>query len=331
MRKPLEVTITVDTAFNPGKSIYDEKGFKPVGKRSLLCEVDGQGHGLDFVLNTFNEHNIKSSFFVEVAQHCYFGHEPMQEMVDKIMAAGQDSQMLISPFWYYFDEGGDFPRDDSLAEREEEELKTIITKSIAEFEKLTGKKPEAFRAGGGGVDIRLYKILNELGIGISSSVAMEKFIPDGKKLLLNGGRHIFDGVMEIPQFTYQDMDNMGGYPKKTLQLATCSWREMRYILKKAYKEGMPQIVISMQPSDFIKKKDHQFLEVCPNRVNQERLKWLCGFIAEHSDQYVTADFATMAENWKSKPLRNIDRFRIPTRYRNFRKIENLLSRLFWNY
>ncbi|MCC3860989.1 hypothetical protein [Pseudemcibacter aquimaris] len=331
MRDPLEVTITVNTAFSPGKSIFDEKGFKPVGKRSILGEVEGVGHGLDFILNTFENHNIKSSFFVDAAQHCYFGHEPMQEIVDKIKKAGQDTQLLVHPFWYYFDEGGEFPRDDSLADRSVDELKQIISKSVVEFEKLTGKKPSAFRSANGAVDPNLYKALSELEIGISSSVAIEKFIPYGKKFLLNGGRHKFEDVTEIPHFTYQDMDNMGGYPKKTLQIATCSWREMRSILKKAYQGGMPQIVVLMEPSDFIKKKDHQFLEITRNRVNQQRLIKLCEFINENSDEYVAVDFESNAERWQQTQLKNIDRFRIPTRYRNFRKIENMLNRLFWNY
>lgn len=64
--------------------------------------------------------------------------------------------------------------------------------------------------------------------------------------------------MEVPLFTYQDKDSMGGYPTKTLQMATCSWREMRHILIKARKMGMEQITLMTDPSDYVKCKDARF-------------------------------------------------------------------------
>ena len=331
MSKPLEVTITVGTSFSIGGAFDNPEQFKPVGERSLLGEIGGVGHGLDFMLDTFQKYNIDASFFIETANHCYFGDEPMRRILKKINDANQDTQLLVHPCWFHFDKQNQHSTNDSCADRPKAELREIFTRCIETFERWTGKKPEAIRAANCQIDAQAYKVIHELGIPISSSLGLGINIPVGKKLLLNGGRTKLEGVMEVPLFTYADRDIMGGFPSKTLQITSCSWREMRCVLKKARKKGIENIVILTQPFDYIKKRDAQYKEITQNRVNQERLEKLCRFIAENSQDFVSKSFGSEAHIWKDKELPNVRRFKIPTTYRNFRKIENFINDKFWNY
>lgn len=327
MQEPLEVTITVGTSFSIGGAFRDPEKFKPVGERSVLCG----GDGLDFMLDCFDRNNTKASFFIETAQASYFGDEPMGQIVSKIQSAKQDTQLLVHPCWYYYDATGEFSKNDSCAGRNFNELRAIFEKALATFERMTGKKPVAVRCGNFQVDPNVYNVLSDLEIPISSSIGFGIYKLDGKQFILNGGRTKFDDVMEVPLFTYKDKDVMGGYPSKSMEIASCSKGEILRILKQARQEGIKNIVLLTQPFDYIKKKDDQFLEITRNRVNQERLETLCSFINEHDQDYVTVDFSSKADEWGAKEQKHADRFRIPTRYRNMRKIENYINDCVWNY
>jgi hypothetical protein len=54
MAKPLEVTITIDTEFSIGGAFSNPEKYKPVAEPVALCEIAGKGHGVDFLLDTFN-------------------------------------------------------------------------------------------------------------------------------------------------------------------------------------------------------------------------------------------------------------------------------------
>ncbi|MBT7583611.1 MAG: hypothetical protein HN572_11645 [Kordiimonadaceae bacterium] len=327
MPKPLEVTITVGTSFSIGGAFENPDKFKPIAERSVLCD----GNGLDFMLDTFDQYKTNASFFIECANHYYFGDGPMKSIVDKIQAHGQDTQLMINPGWFYYDKSASYSQNDSCVERDYAELKTIVEKSIAAFKRMTGKKPDAIRTGNCQIDKQVYKIMAELDIAISSSIGQGIFRPDGKDMLLYSGRTKVDGIMEVPIFTYSDKDVMGRFPSKTLQITSCSWPEMKYILEKARKTGIENIVLVSQPFDYIKKRDNRYLEITKNRVNQSRLQKLCAYIAEHDQDFTTVDFGSQADQWKSLEQENIKNFKIPTRYRNGRKLQNLINDLFWNY
>ncbi|MDG1708296.1 MAG: hypothetical protein P8H03_06005 [Emcibacteraceae bacterium] len=330
MRKPLQVTITVETSFSYGGKKPD-LDVKPVGDRSVLCDVDGKGEGLDYMLDTFSKHNINASFFIEAGQSCYFGDEQMTKIVKKIKDAGQETQMMVQPAWFYSDEDENFPLDDKLVGRDPELNKQLITKALENYKQLAGDIPQAIRFYDSRMENSLYDIINELDIPMSSTIAIERGTSEGKELFLNAGRKKMRDVMEIPLFTYQDKDNMGGYPSKTLQIATCSWREMRRVLSKARNMDIKQIVLMTHPSDYIKCKDNRFYEMRPNRVNRDRLEKLCLYINETNEHFESSNFGSNVEVWKSTEEDNIGRFKIPTSFRNMRKVENGLNRLFWNY
>ena len=327
MLKPLEVLISVDTSFSLGEGSKKHLKYSPIGERSILCD----GNGLGFMLDALDRFHINASFFIETANESYFGAEPMGKIVKKILLSGQDTQLMVNPSWCYFDKSAKYSINDSCAGREYIELRTILEKSLKTFKKWCNKKPLVIRAANGQVDQLFYKVIYDLGIHMSSSIGLEMNIPHGKEMLLYSGRSRIADIMEVPLFTYQDKDIMGGYPSKTWQIATSSWKEMIYILKKARKMEVESIVLLTKPSDYIKKKSPDYSEITQNRINQERLLKLCSFINEYDQDFVSVDFSTTAEGWNKSESNNIKRFKVPTRFRNGRKIENLINKMFWNF
>ncbi|MDB4219457.1 hypothetical protein N8199_07480 [Emcibacteraceae bacterium] len=327
MLKPLEVLISVDTSFSLGEGAKKPFEYTPIGKRSVICD----GNGLEFVLDALDRFQINASFFIETANKSYFGDEPMGNIVKKILFAGQDTQLLVDPSWCHFEQSGNYSANDSCAGRDYIELRKILEKSSRTFKKWNHKKPQVIRAVNGQVDQIFYKTIYDIGIYMSSSVGLEMYIPHGKEMLLYTGRSKIADIMEVPLFTYKDKDIMGGYPSKTLQIATSSWKEMLYILKKARKMEVESIVLSTKPSDYIKKKNPDYSIITRNRVNQERLLKLCSFINENDQDFVAVDFSMKADEWIKSESSNIRKFKVPTRFRNGRKIENLINNLFWKF
>ena len=90
MRSPTEISITIDTEFSLAGAFEEGKYYQPVSERTVLCQVNGKEQGLGFLLKTFDKYDISASFFIETANHYFFGDEPMQNIARRIIAAGQD-------------------------------------------------------------------------------------------------------------------------------------------------------------------------------------------------------------------------------------------------
>lgn len=332
--KPTEITITIDTECSvAGAFTYPEK-YKPIADQAILCEVDGKEQGVGFLLDTFAEYGITASFFIECAHYFYFGDEPMRSVTKRILEAGQDTQLHVHPCWMNYNKDTDlgiFPTDDSCKGRSYDELRKIFELSIDIFARWTGRKPDAIRTGSLVADMNIYKVMKDLGIPLSSNVAMSVNPPDEPELNLYGGRNIIDGIMELPIFSYRDMNLFGKQSVKSLQINSCSWPEMKFLLRKAREEGVENIVILTHPFEFIKKSDPFFTKMARNRVNQERLVNLCRFISEHDQDFISADFGSNRDKWlQQEPFvqKVID---IPSYYMMGRKLHNKLNDTIWSY
>lgn len=329
MSNRTEVSITIDTEFSIAGAFDGTGRYRPVGAPAVECAVDGREQGLGFLLDIFEKYGIASTFFVECANYYYFGDEPMQGIARRIQAAGQDVQLHIHPVWLSFIKDSDigvFEQQDSCAGLSFDELKRTFELCIAVFERWLGKRPAAIRTGGLMVDRNVYKVMENLNIPLASNVGLSLHMPPEEELRLYGGRHLIDGVMEVPTLSYRDM----GKHIKTLQITSCSWREMKHILWKARGLGARNIVILTHPFEYIKKADFQYSKMTQNRVNQNRIKKLCQFIHEHDQDFVSADFGGSVDKWRRETTPD-KAFSISPHYAIIRKIHNKINDSFWSY
>src|SRR5438876_10417379 len=94
-----QVCITVDVEFTIGGAFADPVGKRPVGVESVTCPVGNTGGGLDFILQTLEQHDLPGVFFVEALNTCYFGDAPMGSIARHIRDRGHDVELHLHPCW----------------------------------------------------------------------------------------------------------------------------------------------------------------------------------------------------------------------------------------
>ncbi len=332
-QNPTQICISIDTEFSIAGHFDRPEIYLPVAAPAVYGSVDGKEESLGFLLETFDRYDIRASFFVECANYFYFGDEPMQGIINRLKAARQDIQLHIHPIWLNFNKDPDvgiFPRQDDCSGQDFDELRRAFSACIAVFKRWVGHNPIAIRTGSLRADENVYRVMRELGILMSSNIAMGVFQPREPLLRHDSGRHLIHGVMEIPVFSYQDSNFAGRTHKKSLQITSCSWPEMRHLLWKARRSGIENIVILTHPFEYIKKSDFQYTRLTRNRVNQKRLQKLCAFIQQHPQDFVSADFSSQHDNWTKSEL-NQNTIEIPSIYAVGRKLHNKLNDLIWRY
>ncbi|NQX88671.1 MAG: polysaccharide deacetylase [Halioglobus sp.] len=333
LKHPTQVCITIDTEFSIAGHFQNPQRNQPVAEPMVFGNVAGREEALGFLLNTFSTFNIRASFFIECANYYFFGDEPMQTVVKRIQSAGQDIQLHIHPVWLSFAKGaleGRFPQDDHCTGRNFADLQHAFELCIAVFERWVGHQPLAVRTGSLRADNNIYRVMASLGLTLSSNIATGIFTPDDPLLQLNSGRHNIHGVTEIPVFTYQDMNVLGRKRRKSLQITSCSWPEMRYLLRKARSAGIETVVILTHPSEFIKKSDFSYSRLTRNRVNQGRLSRLCEFIANNPAEFESVDFSEQADFWRSAEVQQ-HFITVPTHYALARMAHNFINDRLWHY
>jgi peptidoglycan/xylan/chitin deacetylase (PgdA/CDA1 family) len=332
-KTPTQICITIDTEFSIAGHFDHPETYLPVAEPVVFGTVDGKEESLGFLLETFDRYNIKATFFVECANYYYFGNEPMQTVVKRLKAAQQDIQLHVHPVWLHFNKDpsvGIFPRHDDCSGRDFDDLLRVFRVCIEVFERWTGHKPLAIRTGSLRTDENVYRVMQALDIPMSSCIGLGVFQPKEAELCHDSGRHRINGVMEIPIFSYLDGKLADRAHKKSLQITSCSWPEMKHLLWKARKSGIENIVILTHPFEFIKKSDFQYTKLTRNRVNQQRLQNLCAFIQQHSQDFVSADFSSQHDAWVKSEL-DQKSVEISSVYAVGRKLHNKLNDLIWRY
>lgn len=332
-RNPTQICISIDTEFSIAGHFRSPDEDLPVAEPAVYGLVGGKEEALGFMLETFDRYDTKATFFVECANYFYFGDGPMRGVVNRLRAAGQDIQLHVHPVWLSFNQNPDvglFPRHDDCIGREYAELKRIFSACIAVFERWVGCKPLALRTGSLRADENVYRVMRDLDIPMSSNIGLGVFKPREPLLTHTSGRHLIHGVMEVPIFTYQDLNLMGNRRMKSLQITSCSWPEMRHLLGRARREGVENIVILTHPFEFIKKRDFRYNTITRNRVNQQRLQKLCAFIRDNPKDFASVDFSGQHQNWVRSEL-DQPYIEIPSFYAIGRKFHNKLNDMVWAY
>jgi hypothetical protein len=332
-QKPTQICISIDTEFTIAGHFERPETYLPVAEPAVYGTVDGKDEALGFLLETFERHNVAATFFVECANYCYFGDEPMQTVVKRLQAAGQDVQLHIHPVWLSFNKDPDtgiFPPHDDCVGRSYDELHRAFSHCVGIYQRWVGRKPLAIRTGSLRADENVYRVMSDLGIPMSSNVAMGLYQPREPQLHHNSGRHLIQGVMELPVFTYRDINIAGKSHQKSLQITSCSWPEMKHLLWKARRMGVENIVLLTHPFEYIKKTDFQYKKLIRNRVNQQRLQRLCEFITQHHQDFESADFSSQHQNWVASEL-DQKSIEMPSLFAVGRKLHNRFNDLVWRY
>jgi hypothetical protein len=127
------------------------------------------GLGLPRCLETLGDHDLKACFFVDPMPALVYGIEPVRGMVEPILAAGQDVQLLLHPVWQSVAEGvAEGARFELTCYDVEDQLDLIETARDLLVE-AGAPAPVAFRSGGYAADVRTLAALLQAGLRFDSS------------------------------------------------------------------------------------------------------------------------------------------------------------------
>lgn len=311
---PTDICLTIDTEFSINGAFAHPDSCKPLGEARVHCPVDGEDQGLGFLLHTLGETGLKATFFVETVHVAYFGDAPMGRVVETLLKNDQDLQLHLHPCWQTFedpawrDKVAQAPPSDQSALQPVETLCTLLDQGIRTFADWGVRRPVALRTGNLSAGPNVYEAMARSGLPLGSNVAFGYAPPADPSLRLMGGVHPVGEVVEIPVLSYLQL-TLGRWSKRRmLAITAASWPETKALLLAARKAGVSPVVILTHPFEFIKSPGGADRV---NRINQERLRKLCAFIAANPKSFRAATFGVDGERWRRSAPSSIPALRAP--------------------
>jgi hypothetical protein len=147
-------------------------------------------------LDVLRAHGLKACFLVDPMPALVYGIEPIRRMIEPILAAGQEVQLLLHPVWQSVAEGvAEGARFELTCFDAEDQLDLIETARDLVIE-AGAPPPLAFRSGGYVADVRTLAALLQAGLRFDSS-----HLPGKSALPLEAdlaGPADLGGIVEVP-------------------------------------------------------------------------------------------------------------------------------------
>jgi len=302
---PIDVCLSVDVEFSPNNALARPE--RPVlGPEWVYGRAGGRSEGLGFLLDCLDRHGFGGTFFVEVFNTILLGDGPMGGVVADILARGQDVQLHLHPIWRRFlnprwREEPMLPPagSDSLVGRQPAEVASLLREGCDILERLSGRRPLAFRCGNLDAGAVLYPAMRSAGLALASNIGVGLMRPADAHLQLYAGTHVIDGIVEVPVTSYRPPLLRGRL--LLLTITGSSFGEIAAVLASAARRGIGPVVVLMHPHDF-RIALPQGLNVPPryiaDRLRQRRLEKLCRHLAAHPERYRVTTFAAAMAGWQ---------------------------------
>jgi len=293
-----KVCISVDVEPSVAGAFANPSRFKPLLAEPVEGKVNGRSEALGFLLRTLREMDLRATFFVETLHPAYFGEEPMRRYVEDLLEANQDVELHVHPCWLTFRNGRpDLSAfvSDECADHPEERLVEILSRGKAQLKRWTGHEPVGFRSGGFSVNRAVYSAMRRVGLRASSNICLAYTPPSEDALRLAGGVHAIEDVFEFPVTCFRDPGRIGRSRMRGLQITACARWELRELINAAWQQGQSYVVIVTHPFEFVKRDSDQYTKMAVNKVNQQRFRWLCSYLAANTDRFEVVTLAELAQ------------------------------------
>jgi hypothetical protein len=323
-----QVAITVDVEFTIGGAFADPSRRAPIGPASVECTIDGEGAGLDFILDTLEAHGFKGVFFVEALNTSHFGDAPMGAIARRIHARGHDVQLHAHPCWMAFLDDGwrarvrDATPVDSFAALDDAAIERALAMGLEAFSGWGLPRPRAFRAGNLQADARLYRCLERCAIPMASNVGIGIWRPEDPALRLAGGRHRIGGTLEVPVSSYPDVRLPGHTRWKSFTIVGTGAWEARQWLRSAAGADVGPVVVLTHPTEFVHDESGDYTRLARNTIARRRLDSLCSFLARHADVFEVVTFSRCVDAWTASPDTANPQWHVSPWARALRVVEN---------
>ena len=274
------VLLTIDTELFLGRYTVDGDW-----RDNFALSVEPAGVGLTWQLGQLARHGLKAVFFVDPMPALVYGIDPIREMVEPILAAGQEVQLHLHPAWNGLSEGKQPVSD--LATCPPETQRELIAVARHLLRKAGAPEPIAFRAGSFAANLETLEALASLGIGYDSSHdgshhPLPSALPLDPRQIAPA---LLECVVEVPVTQIEQKSGL-----RHLQLCAVSFEEMRDALLHAADRAHPIVNIVSHSFELATRDGRRV-----NPVAKSRFEKLCRFLDEERERLPTAYFAELAD------------------------------------
>lgn len=276
------VLITVDTelVWRHHAAGYD-------WRENFARSYEAAGVGVPYQLRILAEHDLKACFFVDPMPAIVHGLEPVKRMVDPILAAGQEVQLHLHPFWAHLEKAEQSRRTDELTAYDYDEQLRLIAKARDLLIEAGAPHPIAFRSGSYAANADTARALTALGFRYDSSH--------------NGSHHPVPSALPLPPaqvtpaaigtgLTEIPVSQIDANGLRHLQLCAVSFAELRAALLAAEAQSLPTVTLVSHSFEFATRNG-----LAVNRTVKHRFEALCRFLAGRRDSLPTAWFSDLKE------------------------------------
>lgn len=244
-------------------------------------------YALPKTLEILNRHGLKGIFFVEPLFATRFGTQSLETIVQLIRAAGQEVQLHLHPEWA--DEAITPVLENSKKKRQHLTYYTLEEQTILichgkKMLEAAGSGPiSAFRSGSYAANHDTFEALRRNGIHLDSSLnrCFAVSAPDLRSAHSLDQAFTVQGVVTYPVTVFMD-----GFGKlRPAQVGACGFNELRDAMQSAAQEGVTDFVIVSHNFEMLTPGSS-----LPDWVVVTRFERLCGYIAQHSQQFKVGGF-----------------------------------------
>jgi hypothetical protein len=259
-----------------------------------LGETPHGAYGLPFQLRAANEHGLRFTFLVESLFSCQFGIEPLRDIVSLVAGAGQDVQLHAHPEWLRHSPNPIFETNGRHTFRQftAEEQSRLIEVARERLCEAGAKNVVAFRAGSFAANEETLTAVSRNQLKIDSSFKLGR--GPARAPVMEYKPVDTEEVLGYSLATYQDWPGRS----KHLQLTSCSFRELTFVLEEAARNRWGAVVLLSHSAELLNRD-----RSAPDKLVLRRFERLCRWLADRRDKYVTRGFGeaslgcASASNW----------------------------------
>jgi peptidoglycan/xylan/chitin deacetylase (PgdA/CDA1 family) len=288
---PTRVLITVDTELTWRH--HRHGGWEENFRRSYQAA----GVGIPYQLEVLAEHGLRACFFVDPMPALLFGPEPVERMIAPIVAAGQEVQLHLHPFWARLAEGKEDRRE--LAEYGADEQNALVATARRLLIEAGAEPAVAFRAGSYAANADTLRALAANGLRYDSS-HNGCHHPRPSALPLPAAQLApieVEGVVEVPVTVIADRPGR----LRHLQICAVSLAELQAALDHAAANRHPLVTIVSHSFELATRDGRSV-----NRLARDRFAGLCRHLAARRDALPTATFADLDDLPLGQPATPLD-------------------------
>lgn len=296
------IIITVDVECSLPGDVRGGAVLIPVGvERRVYCKNGNDSYGIDLIMQTLNDYNMKGVFFCDSCMKYLTTEEESAKVLTDIYNNGHDVQLHIHPIFKLWKtkglDGKLLPDNwsDNINKLPIDVEDEYIKEGVEFITRYTHKTPIAFRAGNYGASDRTLSALKRHGLIYDSSYNMwarvqKRYNNQNITTDITNRHFIINDIIELPVTNY-----LAGVKSDYRFFAPegSSSLEMITALDRLYNINMEYVVIVLHSFSFAKNTKDTIKNVKFNSIAFKRFIKTLDFISRQKDKYRVTTFSEL--------------------------------------